>query len=418
MKTEPSNSPRIDWQTGTWERPDVSGAAADVLIAGDWAPIRDFSGPAADTPLALYGNLLPLLRECHLRIVNLECPLVDGGKPINKSGSVLKGASRHIAGLTEVPFDVVTLGNNHAFDYGEEAFSATLKLLDKNGILRAGAGLSKIEAEKPLLVKTNGIHIGVINFCEGEDLTAASEDRPGVFGWDVDRVVDLVRHIRPDVHVIIVICHGGVEYIPFPPPYLARALRRVADAGADLIIGHHPHVPQGIEIHSGVPICYSLGNFVFHQPTGLRYRKIGYLVKASATAEGLRSIRVVPYEIGTGGLTLLEGEKLRRTLRKLEAISAPLPGEDGINDAWRGFLKYYGVNGFKKEISSIMDKFEHELPKGAAMFRNRLTTMQHYHHLKDLMTQIVDGTIDSAPQWAVESVADYFTRRIEDGLPE
>ena len=165
---------------------------------------------------------------------------------------------------------------------------------------------------------SNGVNIGIISFSEGEDLTAAADGKPGVFGWEIDRVIDLVKEIRSDVHVVIVVCHGGVEYIPFPPPYLADALQRIAEAGADLVIGHHPHVPQGVQIHKGVPICYSLGNFVFFQPTDLQYRKIGYLVKAGVTTDGVSAIRIIPYEIGPERLMLLKEEKLRRALKKLE----------------------------------------------------------------------------------------------------
>ncbi len=421
MRTE-----RIDWKTGAWERPNGKKPAANIIIAGDWAPIRDFSDTILENPEAIYGDLLPVLRDSHLRLVNLECPLindgvdegVDGETPVHKSGAVLKGVPGHINGLTAVPFEVATLGNNHVFDYGTDAFVRTRDLLRQNGIQSTGAGLSLAEAEKPLLVTANGIQIGIISFSEGEDLTAAAPGKPGVLGWEVGRVIDLVKEIRSDVHVIIVICHGGVEYIPFPPPYLADALQRIAEAGADLVIGHHPHVPQGVQIHNGVPICYSLGNFVFFQPTDLQYRKIGYLVKTGVAEDGVGAIQIIPYEIGPGHLMLLKEEKLQRALKKLCALSAPLENTERIADAWHGFLKHYGVDGFKDEIANIMDQFENEHPKGAAMFRNRLTTLQHYHHLTDLMTRIMDGTLDEAPVWAVAFVDEYFNRKIIDGLPE
>ena len=412
------NAGQINWETGTWKRPNRGKSAAEITIAGDWAPIRDFSDTILENPEAVYGDLLPVLRDSHLRLVNLECSLVDGGTAVHKSGAVFKGVSGHIDGLTTVPFEVATLGNNHVFDYGTDAFVRTRDLLRKNGIQNTGAGLSLAEAEKPLLLTVNGVNIGIISFSEGEDLTAACRGKPGVFGWGVDRVVDLVKEIRSDAHVVIVICHGGVEYIPFPPPYLAEALQRIAEAGADLVIGHHPHVPQGVQIHKGVPICFSLGNFVFFQPTDLQYRKIGYLVKANVAADGVGAIRIIPYEIGSDRLMLLKAEKLRRTLKKLDALSEPLTHAKGIADAWHGFLKYYGVSGFKEEITHIMDRFDNERPKGAAMFRNRLTTLQHYHHLTDLMTRIMEGTLETAPAWAVAFVAEYLTRKVSDGLPE
>lgn len=409
---------RINWETGTWEHPNGGKPAAEIAITGDWAPIREFSGTILDDPETVYGDLLPVLRDSHLRMVNLECPLADSDTPIHKSGAVLKGASGHIDGLTTVPFEIATLGNNHVFDHGTDAFVRTRDLLRQNGIQSTGAGLSRAEAQKPLQVAVNGVKIGIISFSEGEDLTAATREKPGVFGWEIDRVIDIVKELRSDVHVVIVICHGGVEYIPFPPPYLTNALQRIAESGADLVIGHHPHVPQGVQIYKGVPICYSLGNFVFFQPTDLQYRKIGYLVKAGVSTDGVNAIRIIPYEIGPEHLMLLKEEKLRRALKKLDALSAPLSRTEGITDAWHGFLKYYGISGFKDEMTNIMDRLDIDRPKGAAMFRNRLTTPQHYHHLTDLMTRIMDGTLESAPAWASTFVTEYLTRKVSDGLPE
>ncbi len=408
----------MNWENGTWRSPEATDPVAEIIIAGDWAPIRDFSDTILANPEVVYGNLLSVLQDCHLRMVNLECPLVEKGIPVHKSGAVLKGVSGHINGLTTVPFEVATLGNNHVFDYGIDAFVRTRDLLHQHGIQSTGAGMSIAEAEKPLIVTANDVNIGVISFSEGEDLTAAADETPGVLGWEVDRVIERLKEIRSQVHVVIVICHGGVEYIPFPPPYLADALQRIAGAGADLVIGHHPHVPQGVQIHNGVPICYSLGNFVFFQPTNLLYRKIGYLVKAGVARDGVASIQIIPYEIGSNRLMLLTDEKLRRALKKLNALSVPLTHPSGITDAWHGFLKHYGAGGFITEIAGIMDRFENERLKGAAMFRNRLTTLQHYHHLTDLMTRIIDGTLDDAPAWAVAVVKEFLTRKVDEGLPE
>jgi len=406
----------VDWKNGTWKRPQGKKPAAEIVIAGDWAPIRDFSDTILEKPEHVYGDLLEVFRESHLRLVNLECPLVDEGQPVFKSGSVLKGIPAHIAGLTAVPFEIVTLGNNHIFDYGIEGFIQTRDLLSSNGIHFTGAGLSLAEAEKPVQMTVNGITIGVFSFGEGEDLTAAGPDKPGVLGWEIERIIDLVKELRSRVHIVIVVCHGGVEYIPFPPPYLTDALTRIAECGADLVIGHHPHVPQGVKIHNGVPICFSLGNFIFFQPTDLLYRKIGYLVKAGITKDGVDAIRIIPYEIGPDRLIRLKKENLQRALKKLEALSAPLSIRKSVVEAWHGFLKYYGVDGFKNEIAIILEEFEKEPQKGAAMFRNRLTTWQHSSHLTELMTRIMEGSLDDAPPWTVAFVAEYFTRKVAEGF--
>ena len=276
----------MDWASGSWVGSAGTGPEASVILCADWAPIRAFAEPLAADPEAAYGDLLPVLRRADLRIVNLECPLSAGGEPACKSGSVFKGLPVHVRGLTAVPFQVATLGNNHVFDYGLEAFRETRELLGAHGIRTLGAGLDAAEAWAPLLLEVAGVRIALLNFCEGEDLTAAGAG-PGVAGWEVDRMVRLVREARAAADAVIVIAHCGLEYIPFPPPYVAEAFRRVAEAGADLVVGHHPHVPQGVEIHRGVPICYSMGNFLFHQETALVYRKLGYLVRAAVTRRGL-----------------------------------------------------------------------------------------------------------------------------------
>ena len=400
----------FDWNRGRWVNAAVPQAQAEIVIASDWAPIRAFDAIVAHSPEAVYGDVLPILRQNDLRIVNLECALSGYAAPVWKSGSVFKGRPEHINGLTAVTFEVATLANNHVFDYGPESFRQTLDLLSENSIRSVGAGMSVEEARRPLILDLKGVRIGIINFSEGEDLTSAVSG-PGVFGWDVDAVVDSVRAIRPGVDVILVICHGGVEYIPFPPPYLASAFRRIAEAGADLIIGHHPHVPQGVQICNGVPICYSLGNFVFYQETDLFYRKLGYLVKAGVSRAGLAHVQIIPYEIGSECLGLLRGDESALFFESLKKVSLPLASQEGITEAWHGFLRYYGIKGFRDEIAMILAKMDQEPAKGAAMLRNRIATMQHREHWIDTMTRIMDGTIDESPQWALDLAAEWLTRK-------
>jgi poly-gamma-glutamate capsule biosynthesis protein CapA/YwtB (metallophosphatase superfamily) len=404
---------KIDWQSGTWQNSQTGDASTEIAICSDWAPIRDYNDIILKDPIAVYGDLLPELRRADVRIVNLECPLVDNAAPVSKSGTVLKGSPGHLAGLTSVPFEIATLGNNHVFDYGVDAFLLTRELLHESGIQSLGAGLAIEEASQPLVFTSKGIEIGLINFSEGEDLTAAGKD-PGVYGWEIDRVVQQVREVKKDLHAVIVICHAGVEYIPYPPPYLAAALQRIATAGADLIIGHHPHVPQGVQICHQVPICYSLGNFVFFQYTDLQWRKLGYFVRAGLAEKGISHIEIVPYEIFPDGLRSLRNRKFKWFMTKLKAISDPLDDVSQVQAAWHGFIRYYGLDGFRDEIAKIMQQLDQEPAKGAAMFRNRLTTMQHSRHLVDTMARIINGSIDDAPQWAFDTLAEWLNLKTAD----
>lgn len=399
----------FNWQAGTWN----SGRPADAFIcfAGDWAPIRDFKPLIDENPAALYGDLLPAMQACDLKVVNLEAPLSDHGTPACKSGAVFKGETAHVAGLTAVPFDVACLANNHMFDFGTDAFIATRDVLADNGVAFLGAGMNQAEAAAPLELEINGLKIGLVNFSEGEDLTAAG-DGPGVMGWDLDRVKTTITDLKPRVDFLAVISHCGLEYIPYPPPYVATAFNELAGAGADLVIGHHPHVPQGISFPGGVPVCHSLGNFVFFQDTRLYYRKLGYMVKAGINQEGLASLEILPYRIGPQGLQRLAGRENKTFLDTFQEISSPLHREETLVQAWEGFLDHYGQEGFRSEISMILDKLASEPGKGAAMFRNRLTTLQHFHHFKDLMTRIMAGNLGTSPQWARDRAAQWLTREL------
>ena len=402
----------FDWKKGAWTADGADSLTektiANICITGDWAPIRLFKDIMEEQPESVYGDLLPVLKSADLSLVNLESPLSDHGAPVYKSGAVFKGEQHHITALTSVPFDVVTLANNHVFDYGLDAFKDTLDVLNQNNIQWTGAGMSIKEACRPLVVDVKGIKIAIVNFSEGEDLTAAGKTA-GVMGWDLSRVEDTIKTIRATIDFIIVIAHCGIEYIPFPPPYVAKAFKQMADAGADIIIGHHPHVPQGIQFYNQTPICYSLGNFAFYQQTNLYYRKLGYLVNLKVNKKSLLSLELVPYGIHDSGLSRLKEEKLPGFWNKFKEISLPLQDKKSLNEAWHGFLHYYGRQGFFNEISMIIEKIKTEPQKGAAMFRNRLTTLQHYHHWKDFLTCLVEGNLESSPEWSRKLIEEWLT---------
>ncbi len=401
---------QFDFETGLWRRPDpLDREGIVVSVAGDLAPIRAFSGIMENTPEDIFGNLLPGLVEADLTIVNLECPLSNMGRPVQKSGSVFKGKKAHIKALEAVPFDAVTLANNHVLDYGVQAFEDTLKTLDNAQIKRVGAGKDIKEAFAPLILEKKGIRIGVINFSEGEDLTAADEDSPGVAGWDLDFVCARVKSLKGKVDCIMVIAHCGIEYIPFPPPYVNQAFERVADAGADIVIAHHPHVPQGVRFYNQVPIFFSLGNFVFYQPTDLKFRKLGFTLDIGVDKKGLASYEVKPYVIRDSGLSLLKARARKEFFQYFRDISLPLQSNATLEQAWHAFLCYYGTKGFLNEIESILIRLKTNPRKGAAMMRNRLTTLQHFHHWKDTMTGIIADNLKDPVEWGDRIIKLYMT---------
>jgi poly-gamma-glutamate capsule biosynthesis protein CapA/YwtB (metallophosphatase superfamily) len=383
-----------------------------ILVAGDWAPIRAFEPLVRFHPEAVYGDLLPALRNADLRIVNCECALTRSTRETWKSGAVFKGDPAHVHGLTAVPFEVACLANNHVLDYGVAGLRETLRVLDRAGIRPVGAGLTEQEAHAPLSLSVDGLRVHIVNFSEGEDLTT-SRGGPGVFGWDIPRVQATIRECRRRGGIILAIAHCGLEYVPYPPPYVVRAFRAAVDAGADCVIGHHPHVPQGMEWRRGRPIFYSLANFVFYQPTPLLHRKAGYVVTLRASRRGLTDVKLLPYRVTDDGLRTLRPDEDRTFRRTMVRLSKPFRTPSGHERAWDAYLAYYGLEGFSKEAGSILERMTAEPQKAAAMFRNRVTTMQHAELWRDVLTRTIDGGSKKPPRDAAAIVHEYFTASVD-----
>ncbi len=381
---------------------------ATLLVAADWAPIRAFDAIIRDRPEAVYGDLLPVLRRADLRIVNCEAALTRAGQPVWKSGAVFKGAPDHAAALSVVPFDVACLANNHVLDYGVAGLRETLRVLARHGLRTVGAGLTDAAAHAPLTCVAGGQRIHIVNFSEGEDLTAA-RGGSGVFGWDIPRVQAIVGRAKKDGGFVVAIGHCGLEYVPCPPPYVVAAFRAIADAGADCVIGHHPHVPQGIEWLNGRPIVYSLGNFVFYQPTPLHHRKVGVFVTLDIERHRLVNATLHPYRITDTGLRAMDRSEDRAFRRTLARLSRPFATPEGPARAWEAYLAYYGLAGFTSEVSGMLQRFDTEPQKAAAMFRNRLTTMQHAELWRECLTRLVEGGRRPYSRAAYALVDEYFT---------
>jgi poly-gamma-glutamate synthesis protein (capsule biosynthesis protein) len=384
---------------------------ARILVAADWAPIRALEPVVARDPEAVYGNMLPVLRAADLRIVNCECALTAARRPVWKSGAVFKGLPVHADGLTAVPFEVACLANNHVFDYGLAGFRETLDVLRRNGVRTVGAGLTFEEATAALSVTVKGQRVTIVNFSEGEDLTA-SLGGPGVCGWEIERLAGLVRKAKKRGDFVIAVGHAGLEYVPFPPPYVVEAFRALSDAGADCVAGHHPHVPQGLEMRRGRLIAYSLGNFAFYQPPELHYRRTGFCLSLDVRAGRLASYDIHPYRITEQGLRALDRGERRRFRDALGRVSRPLGSTKGVAEAWQAYLDHYGPMGFKAEVLGILDKMEKEPRKGAAMFRNRLTTLQHAELWRDALTRFMSEKPAAVrPAWT-KIVDEWLTKPI------
>lgn len=231
-----------------------------ILFAGDIMLGRSVMGASLDNNDSLYAfrNTSDFLKNADITFANLENPIVTNC-PRHVGGFKFCTTPEIAQGLNFAGIDVVSLANNHTYNYGKEGIEDTKKYLNQMGV--KFVGVSNLE-----IVEKNGIKFGFLGFDYVTSQVNLNQD------------MDLIKTSDPQVDVLIVSPHWGVEYKAVANSFQTDLARRMVENGADLIIGHHPHWVQNDETVNNVPVYYSLGNFVFDQMWSEETKK-GMLVK-------------------------------------------------------------------------------------------------------------------------------------------
>lgn len=305
-------------------------------------------------PASAFQHFVGLIRAADIAFCNLEGPCSDLGTPTIGKLITIGMRPAVVPALAAVGFGVAAFANNHALDYGYEAFLDTLKQLDAAGIVRVGGGRNLSEARRPVILERNGLRLGCLAYAAtipwGYEATA---DRPGLapvrvqtyyepqrYGYHImseqpgmpAKVINVinpedlavlreeVRRTKENADAVVVSFHWGVAFLPDPAPYQPELAHTVIEAGADLVVGHHAHILQGVEIYQGVPIFYSLSNFVFDRDNP-RYGRETMLLTARFGTEGLERVAVRPAIIPLRGdprpVSPSEGEAIKAHLESL-----------------------------------------------------------------------------------------------------
>lgn len=226
-----------------------------------------FQGKSADNPSAhIFSSIIPDLKNANLTIANLENPLLEQGRPV-PGKCTLRGSVGWAQILKETGIRVLSLANNHIMDYGEDGLFSTIKALESSGLYYVGAGRNKEQACSPIFLDLAGQNIAILSRTSVivSSPSYAGKNQPGVAFLDIKETKRDIKNCKQETDIVILIIHWGVEEYKYPSPDQSRLAREFVEAGADLIIGHHPHVLQGIEKVSNGLVCYSLGNFIFDE---------------------------------------------------------------------------------------------------------------------------------------------------------
>lgn len=294
-------------------------------------------------PASAFANVLPVLKEADLRFGGLEASMSEKGSAATGK-IVMRHPPEMVSAYVAGGFDVVAFSSNHCMDYGVEPFVETMDLLTKNGIEFSGAGRNLDEARTPAIVERGGVRFGFLSYVLNLPLGwGAHATKPGVapiredplFGppyvdeEELEAMQADVVKTRSLADIVVTAFHWGSSQSRTLTLSQKAAAHAAIDAGADIVIGHHPHIIQGIEIYRGKPIFYALGNFVLDHDHPMFRPTVRESLLVKCLVEGGKIARVsfLPVLIDADGSPRILGEadaKGAEILDSVRALSAKL----------------------------------------------------------------------------------------------
>lgn len=259
--TLPPSSAAESPSATTDARPVTMAITGDVML-----------GRSVNTQILASSDRYPFnetadyLQGFDLTVGNLECVVSSLGQPMPSKPYHFRADPKSFARLNSAGFDIVSLANNHSGDYGRAAFTDMLAQLPAHGLTPVGAGSTLNAAHAPVVRMVRSTTVGFLAYCEIAPTSfAATRTSPGHAWLDPALMRSDIVSLRPHVDFLIVFMHWGIEYRHTESGHQQSLARRAVEAGADFVVGSHPHVIQPFETYAGRPIVYSLGNFVFDE---------------------------------------------------------------------------------------------------------------------------------------------------------
>ena len=305
------------------------GAVGDIMLGGELLKYMDNKGVDYKHP---FEKIEELFSKFDVVFCNLECPLFKSG-PKRSEDWILYSSPESIVALKQINCDIVSLGNNHITDYGGEGLIETREFLENNGIKAVGAGKNQKDASKGVILEKQGIKIGFLAYLSRNypNSTIATENIAGCASYEnLNKVQKDVEEIKKSVDRVCVSLHWGDEFFSYPSPEQIEIAHRIIDFGCDIIIGHHPHVVQGVEEYNNGIIVYSLGNFFnpdFDRVPSAIYRhpeecKHSFILECTSSQRNIKNYKIIPC-IVNDEFQVIE-EKGVKAYEKIKRLSSDL----------------------------------------------------------------------------------------------
>ncbi|MGE5582962.1 MAG: CapA family protein [Bacillota bacterium] len=242
-------------------------------------------------------NVKPILQSATILVGNQEVPFSTRGAAYTQKKWLLRAEPQTVQALVNAGFTVVTLANNHIMDYGPPALEDTLKTLDEAKILHTGAGMNLQAAREPVIFTApGGVKFAFLAYSlVFPELYWANSSRPGTPYGDPGFFIQDIKKAKALADFVVVSFHWSDELHYFPSDYQKNYARKCIEAGASIVLGHHPHVLQGLEVYRGGLIAYSLGNFAFC--TYSKNVKDSIILGVDYDQKGLIQARIYPVNI-------------------------------------------------------------------------------------------------------------------------
>lgn len=290
--------------------PPASTQVVNLTIGGDVMLGRRVGAAAARTgdvsrPLRAIG---PRLAAADITVANLESTLSQAGSP-QQGGDSFAAPPAVLTGLRDAGVDVLSLANNHTGDYEQQALIETVQRVRAGGIQPVGAGSNLAEAARPVIVTRDGVRFGFLAFNAIGETPRATATSPGALSvrmpprtgplnqGDLTALTRSIQVLRASADVVVVLPHWGQQYTHEPVPAQETVAAALSKAGADLVIGGHPHWVQAVQFSSNKVVAHSLGNLVFDMDFSQQTQE-GVLLELTYWGKTLKAARLTPYVIG------------------------------------------------------------------------------------------------------------------------